>query len=259
MAIGTIAALSAPLASAQTFTIPGRSGISCAGVQFTYSGMKTIDREDVWIDDGSVIPDVETFNFAAADHFVPLDLAGPHTVGAYATWIMPEGNERHLWHQESLSCGHPPAAPSCAAASVSARWHYQVAGGRTGNWSTSKAVNCPGHAVLSRQAMDGDLRLDPGTSLKVGYSFKPTAGGTVSVWDPTVVFTVHCMTDIPSQPTWVVSLADQTYSNVSAGSWLPSGDRSSAASYQRTAQVPDVCDGGKVRLEKGGVFATHFS
>ena len=45
----------------------------------------------------------------------------------------------------------------------------------------------------------------------------------------------------------------------SSSAWLPSGDQSNTVTYQGSRTVPDVCNGGLVRLQQGGTFTTGIT
>ena len=136
------------------------------------------------------------------------------------------------------------------------RWHYTVPG-KTGNWSTKKSTTCPSTLTFPRQAMDGDLKVNSGTPISVGYSFK-APNGSITVGSK-VDFTIRCADGkTPSRSLWTVDLPTQTY-NVTSGDWWPTGDQKSSRSYQSAVPIPDFCHGGKVRLDKGGVFSARFS
>jgi hypothetical protein len=71
---------------------------------------------------------------------------------------------------------------------------------------------------MGPQAMEGDLKVSPGTTLKAGYDF--TAPGnhssfSVAVGSPQVVFAVKCVSGAtPSASTLTVPMPDATYSVV---------------------------------------------
>lgn len=141
------------------------------------------------------------------------------------------------------------------------RWHYS-ANGSSGSWSGTKAVVCPGSLTMGPQAMEGDLKVSPGATLKAGYDFT-VPGNTASlglvVGQPQVVFAVRCASGAPpSQGTLKVSMSDQGYS-VTNAQWYPSGDQSSSATYEGSVVVPDLCNGGQLRLDQGGTFTANVS
>ena len=59
-----------------------------------------------------------------------------------------------------------PASPP----SVNVRWHYSANGG-AGSWSGTGGATCGKTITLGPQAMEGDLRVIPGATIKAGYDF----------------------------------------------------------------------------------------
>src|SRR5262249_25118621 len=112
------------------------------------------------------------------------------------------------------------------------------------------------------QAMEGDLKVLPGTTLTVGYDFTlpgNKATFTASVANASVVFTARCASGAaPSVSTFTVPMPNQTYTAINQN-WYPSGDQKSPLVYQGTIAVPDLCGGGKVRLDKGGTFSATIT
>jgi len=152
--------------------------------------------------------------------------------------------------------------PSCPSGQkLNVRWHYSAIG-TSGSWSGTQSTICPGSVVEGPQAMEGDLKLTPGTVLNAGYDFtSPGNNATfvVSVNNPAVRFTLRCVSGAtPSQTTLTLSMPSASYT-VSGSGWFPSGDQHSALVYQGSVVVPDVCQGGVVRFDKGGTFTTGFS
>jgi fibronectin type 3 domain-containing protein len=138
------------------------------------------------------------------------------------------------------------------------RWHYS-ANGSSGSWSGTKTASCPGSLSMGPQAMEGDLKVAPGTTLQTGYDLtipgnKATVNLTVA--NPQVTFTVRCVSGAtPTTSTFTVTMPATTYT-ITGNAWYPSGDQSSPLVYQGSATVPDLCAGGMVRLDKGGTFTT---
>ena len=110
---------------------------------------------------------------------------------------------------------------------------------------------------MGPQAMEGDLKVAPGSTLKAGYSFTMPGNhpaATVTFVGACAVFQATCVSGTGTA-TLTVPMTDQTYQDgVNSSAWLPSGDQSNAATYQGSVTVPDVCGGGLVRLQKGGTF-----
>jgi alpha-tubulin suppressor-like RCC1 family protein len=152
----------------------------------------------------------------------------------------------------------PTATLSCPTGKkLNFRWHYS-ANGSSGSWSGTKSVTCPGSISEGPQAMEGDLKVTPGTALLAGYDFTAPGNGTPftgTVVNPQIVFTLACVSGAtPSQSTLIISMATTTYT-VTGSAWVPSGDQHSPLVYQGSVTVPDVCNGGQVRLNQGGTFS----
>jgi hypothetical protein len=74
-----------------------------------------------------------------------------------------------------------------------------------------------------------------------------------------VVFGVRCVSGAtPSQSTLTVPMPDQGYSFADS-QWYPSGDQSSPLTYEGSITVPDLCNGGQLRLDKGGTFTANIN
>jgi len=115
---------------------------------------------------------------------------------------------------------------------------------------------------MGPQAMDGDLKVSPGVTLKVGYDFAVPgnkASLSLTISNPQVVLTVRCVSGAsPSQSTETVSMPSQTYT-VTNDQWIPSGDQNSPLVYAASTTVPDLCGGGQLRLDQGGTFTANVS
>lgn len=153
----------------------------------------------------------------------------------------------------------PPPCPADTQANF--RWHYS-ANGSSGSWSGTKTASCPGSLTMGPQAMEGDLKVNPGTTIQAGYDLTIPGNNstrTITVTDPQVTFTVHCVSGAtPSEPTFTVTMPAATYT-ITGSAWYPSGDQSSPLVYQGTDTVPDLCAGGQLRLDKGGTFTATLS
>ncbi|WP_157578353.1 right-handed parallel beta-helix repeat-containing protein [Rudaea cellulosilytica] len=152
----------------------------------------------------------------------------------------------------------PPGLPCPSGAKVNVRWHYS-ANGSSGGWSGTKSTSCvDGSVAIGPQAMEGDLKVAPGATLKVGYDF--TLPGNTShfsalVSNAKVVFQARCVSGAaPSIASFTATMPNATYS-VTDQSWYPSADQRSSLVFERSLSVPDLCGGGQVRLDKGGVFS----
>ena len=259
----------------------GTAEIDCTGVTFRYTGFGAgthVIQETVYEDTGLPLwvrlRQVEfTFEGDSATHKVDLSLAaGSHTIRPDAWQLNPPADaDPHVPGfipppPTTVSCAGttpppcttnctPPAA-KCPGGTVKMRWHYAPSGS-SGSWSKEKSTTCPNTLTFDRQAMSGDLKLSPGTQMKVGYAFRAPFG-TLTVASK-LDFVVRCADGrTPSQSTWTVTVPTQTY-NVTSGDWLPTGDKASSASYQTRAPVPDFCRGGRVRFDRGGVFTATLS
>jgi hypothetical protein len=154
-----------------------------------------------------------------------------------------------------------PSPPCPPGIKPNFRWHYS-ANGSSGAWSGPKSIICPGSLSMGPQAMEGDLKVSPGATLKVGYDFAVPgnkASFSLTVNNPQVVLTVRCVSGAsPSQSTETVSMPSQTYS-VTNDQWIPSGDQHSPLVYPASITVPDLCGGGQLRLDRGGTFTANVS
>ena len=115
-------------------------------------------------------------------------------------------------------------------------------------------AQCGQTITLGPQAMEGNLQVTPGTVIKAGYDFTLPGNHspfTVSFSGGKVVFAVHCVSGAtPSQPTFTISLPNQSYSVIDSN-WYPSGNQSDPLVYQGSIAAPNLCAGGKLRLDQG--------
>jgi hypothetical protein len=120
----------------------------------------------------------------------------------------------------------------------------------------------PTQLTMGPQAMEGDLKVTPGDKLQVGYDFTMPGNhpaATVMFSDAKVTFEAACATGVVLPPI-VVGIGDQSYDDPPSSSlWYPSGDQHSAAVYQGSIIVPDLCTGGQMTLKGGGIFTTGVS
>jgi len=255
VAAAVTAAIVAPSASAHT----GTATISCTKVDFSFKGFTngaTVD-ETVSIDGTIVVSQQFTFTGHTGSNSVSITVGpGTHTVKAHARWTVDGGGG--LTVKQVLSGCVPPCPEG---QKISFRWHYS-ANGTSGSWSGTKSTTCPGSVTMGPQAMEGDLKVAPGTTLKAGYDFTlpgNNASLSVTVNNPAVVFTVRCVSGAaPSASTFTVSMPTQIYSVVDSA-WYPSGDQHSPLVYQGSIAVPDLCAGGQLRLDKGGTFSASVT
>ena len=145
--------------------------------------------------------------------------------------------------------------------SINVRFHYS-ANGSAGGWSATRSTDCSDASLaIGPQAMEGDLKVNPGTTIKTGYDFtlpgNHTAFTALAI-NPRTVFQVRCVSGAaPTASTFTVSMANQTYP-VTGDAWYPSGDQSSPLVYQGSATVPDLCRGGQLRLDRGATFSASI-
>jgi len=149
------------------------------------------------------------------------------------------------------------AVPCLPGTRANFRWHY-AAYGSAGGWSGTAAHACPGSVTMGPQAMEANLQVTPGTTLRAGYDFTlpgNTTSLTMTVSAALVTFAVSCVSEaIPSAATLTVLLQAQTY-QITGSQWYPSGDQSSSLVYQGSVSVPALCGpAAAISLAKGGTF-----
>jgi hypothetical protein len=154
------------------------------------------------------------------------------------------------------------APPCTSGTNVNVRWHYSY-NGSSGSWSGTYGVRCPGTVTSHQQAMEGNLQVPPGATVLLGYDL--TAPGQnnvdVTVTDPTVTFEqVACVNgSIPTATSFSETLPSATYTGVNGGAWSPTDQQSSSAAYEGSVTVPNLCNGGLVSLQQGGIFTASIS
>jgi hypothetical protein len=117
--------------------------------------------------------------------------------------------------------------------------------------------------LIGPQAMEGDLKVNPGDTVRAGISFTIPGSHpatTVQFVNAAITFdNVECQSGPSGR-----AFGHQLGSNGLVGpiqvpandsSWFPTGDQSSAASYQMSTVAPDLCNGGTMSLRNGGVFS----
>jgi len=243
-------------ASAHTAAIT----ISCTNVTFTYSSFpkeSVTATETVAVDGVIQVSKAFAFTGPSGSDTVGISVpGGTHTVTAKTSWTVDGGGHASLSQQVS---GCQPPCPNGTKANF--RWHYS-ANGSAGSWSATQTQTCPGTISMGPQAMEGNLKVAPGTTLKAGYDFtipgnKSTL--TITVSHAKVVFAVTCVSGAtPSASTITVKMPARSYT-VTNSAWYPSGDQSSPLVYQGKLTVPDLCAGGQLRLAKGGTFTATLS
>jgi hypothetical protein len=158
-------------------------------------------------------------------------------------------------HRKGTAPGGAATATCPHGTKANFRWHYSAGG--SGGWSGTQSAACPGSLAIGPQAMEGDLKVSPGTRLEVGYDFTVPgnhASFSLTVSTPRVVFAVACLSGAtPSARTFTIPMPARTY-RVTSDQWYPSGDQSSLLADQGSIAVPDLCGGGQLRLDQGGTF-----
>lgn len=257
-AAGLVSAIFATAAYANVVSI----SINCSSVTFTYTDIPSgggTANETVAVDGAT---QVSKTNVAISDGFtdtVSFSAANGQTVSASSTFTTSDGSFSNSASQVLSGCTTAPPCPQ--GTKVNFRWHYS-ANGSSGSWSGTKTDVCPGSLTMGPQAMEGDLKVAPGTTLKAGYDFTVPGNSSsfsLTVNSPQVVFAVSCVSGAtPSSPTFTVSMPTTTYS-VTNSQWYPSGDQSSPLVYEGSVTVPDLCGGGQLRLNHGGTFTASVS
>lgn len=120
-----------------------------------------------------------------------------------------------------------------------------------------------GTLTIGPQAMEGNLQIHPGDTIKAGYDFTMPgahAAAQVTVDNASITMAVTCSNGA-TPPAITLALPVQTYSDPAGSpSWYPSADQSSAAVYQGSVTAPDLCAGGIMSDANGPTFnATIFS
>jgi hypothetical protein len=118
--------------------------------------------------------------------------------------------------------------------------------------------------VMGPQAMEGDLKLTPGTTLSVGYDFTMPGNhqsATATFTSASVTFNVTCVGN-SNTGTLTVPLPTASYADPAGSSaWYPSGDQESSSVYQGSLVVPStICGAGvQVRFQHGGTFRSGIT
>jgi hypothetical protein len=111
--------------------------------------------------------------------------------------------------------------------------------------------------TMGPQAMEGDLKVNPGDLLKVGYDFTMPGShpaANLQFVGAQVTFSYTCVS-VSGTGTFVVPIPDQAYTDpLNNSGWYPSGDQKAASVFQGSLNVPNVCNNGQIRLQKGGTF-----
>ena len=251
-----------PVASAHN----GSATATCSNATFTYTGGfgpgDHYIQETVYIDGAKQTPQT-IFHFngdSGGPSVVPISVpndGNSHQIKLDAY----EGSTRvngFAVYQTVGPC-HPPS--TCPPGKkLNFRWHYS-ANGTSGSWSGTKSAFCPQPITMGPQAMEGNLQVAPGAILKAGYSFTSPGNNAsffVNVSSAQVVFPYTCVSGGGSPGSLTVTMTDQTY-HVTNSQWYPTGDQHSPLVYQGQIVVPNVCNGGKLRFQRGGTFTANVS
>lgn len=116
--------------------------------------------------------------------------------------------------------------------------------------------------TMGPQAMEGDLRVDPGDVIRAGISFTmPGSHPEATVqFDTAVTFWgVECVTGWSDGGDILVPMGKDGLIGPflvprNDSSWFPTGDQSSDASYQGSVAAPDLCNGGTMTLRNGATL-----
>lgn len=235
--------------------------INCTQVTFQYTDIPAGESVTAYefLGINGVVTESKAFTFTgpSASDTVTVPAVNGQTVNAYTTFTTSEGTFGNSDSQQLSGC----AAPCPQGTNANFRWHYS-ANGSSGSWSGTNSVKCPGTLTMGPQAMEGDLKVSPGTTLKAGYDFTLPGNNstlTLTVNNPQVVFSVACVSGAtPSSSTLTVSMPTASYT-ISDSQWYPSGDQQSSLVYQGSITVPDLCGGGQLRLQQGGTFTATVS
>ncbi len=157
---------------------------------------------------------------------------------------------------------------SPCARQINVRWHY--ADGTSGSWSGTKTVDCTGKLTMGPQAMEGDLKVKPGTTLRMGYDFTMPGGhpaSNVVFANVEYVFPYTCTNGLPGGTLIVNDSNNENSANLdqayfdpaNSSAWYPSGDQKSNLVYQGAKSLAGLCGGtGTVRFQKGGTFTAQI-
>jgi hypothetical protein len=111
---------------------------------------------------------------------------------------------------------------------------------------------------MGPQAMQGDLKVSPGTVLMAGYDFTIPGSHpqiTVQLANARVVFEAQCVSGGDAGTIVVVLGGGAITVPENSSAWYPSGDQHSPLVYQGSVIVPDLCGGELITLRQGGTFS----
>jgi hypothetical protein len=244
----------------------GSISTTCTGVTFSFSGFPdsggTID-ESVTIN-GTTTSTTFDLTSSSGSNTIAINGMNGDVVSAQATWTVGGGGSASAGPVKLSGCQAPPPCPP--GTSIHVRWHYS-ANGSSGSWSATTAFTCPGQVSMGPQAMEGNLKVADGGTVKAGFDFTIPGDNnpvTVTFTDPEVTFNdlVCANGSTPAQTTLTTSpVSPLTYTSTNGGDWFPSGVQSSSLVYQLSLTVPsNECPSGvDVSFQKGGTFTATIS
>ena len=126
--------------------------------------------------------------------------------------------------------------------------------------SPAKAIAQPVRST--RQAMQGNLVVAPGSVLRVGYDLTMPGdhpAAAIRIGDARVIFSGRCAAD-GAAATFIIRMdsARVVDPQGDGASWFPSADAQAMTTYQGSRSVPDLCGGGMISLQNGGAFAANL-
>ncbi len=143
--------------------------IDCSSVTFSYTNIPSgggTANETVAVDGTTVVSKTLSLTSPSSSDTVSFSATNGQTVSAQSTFTTSDGTFANSASKTLAGC----AAPCPPGTKINFRWHYS-ANGSSGSWSGTKSVICPGSLTMGPQAMEGDLKVSPGTTLKAGYDF----------------------------------------------------------------------------------------
>ena len=108
------------------------------------------------------------------------------------------------------------------------------------------------------QAMEGNLKVNPGNTLMAGYDITIPGNhpaSTVSIVNAQVTFQAGCASGPGGGVVTVPLGAGPNTIPANDSGWYPSGDQHSSLVYQGSISVPNLCGGGQVSFQQGGTFS----
>jgi subtilase family protein len=112
------------------------------------------------------------------------------------------------------------------------------------------------------QAMEGNLQLSPGTIVQAGFSFTMAGhhpAAKVIFSHAVAAFYGTCASGSGGGAVLVHLGWHRYVTPANENDWFPTGTQSSPESYQGSAPVPDLCHGGLVSLQHGGLLTATLA